>query len=165
MNISNTKQLIIKFFFQLLDKIGKKPIFAFWAIIVLILSLIPSSTTPQLSAVKIPHFDKIIHFIFYFVLSFLLMLRFNITKYKINKIYVILISIIVSTIYGGMIEIMQDILTTERVADIFDFLTNFVGATIGTFLFIVLLKQKKNSIFVNFLMTCEVVTLVLFLMD
>lgn len=59
---------------------------------------------------------------FYFVFVFLWCKAFNAT---IKKSIVI---VFVAIVYGIIIEALQDALTTNRVADVYDALTNTLGA-------------------------------------
>ncbi len=82
--------------------------------------------------IKIPHFDKLVHFIFYFVAAFLgsLFLRER-TKGLIPLGKSILIVVLAVSLYGIIIEVLQDVYTTERSMELYDALANSLGALIG----------------------------------
>lgn len=82
--------------------------------------------------VGIPHFDKLVHFGFYFGATVLGALFFNEKfrgKYAMLKglAYVVVASIF----YGMLIEVLQYTLTTDREGDAVDALANSVGALMG----------------------------------
>lgn len=91
-----------------------------WTITITALSLLSLQQLPSISIIKFK--DKIIHFMFYFVFVFLWCKAFNAT---IKKSIVI---VFVAIVYGIIIEALQDALTTNRVADVYDALTNTLGA-------------------------------------
>lgn len=80
--------------------------------------------------------DKIVHFIFYFTLTGLLINYFKQSK-KIS--YPIYISFFLAVIYGILIEILQDIVPTRRSFDYNDMIANILGSLI-----IVIIVLKKN---------------------
>lgn len=49
-----------------------------------------------------------------------------------------------SILYGMLIEVLQETLTTTRHADIMDVLANFCGAALALIILIVMKKQKSN---------------------
>jgi VanZ family protein len=97
---------------------------AVWAIVVLLLSIIPGDDLDQLPSLPIPHLDKIGHFILYFVLA--LLLSAAVSKTRVRPVLMILI-VLLTTTYGGTMELMQ-LLVHGRSADWFDFLANASGA-------------------------------------
>lgn len=80
--------------------------------------------------------DKIVHFIFYFTLTGLLINYFKQSK-KIS--YPIYISFFLAVIYGILIEILQDIVPTRRSFDYNDMTANTLGSLI-----MVIIVLKKN---------------------
>ena len=106
-----------------------------WAIIILIISGVPGDSIPQSPLWKIPQFDKIVHFGLYFPLGFFLAAEFSLTKNKKINRYRIPLTLLIVGIYGGLIEIGQDYLFVNRSADIWDFLADLLGGSLGMLLF------------------------------
>jgi VanZ family protein len=90
------------------------------ASIILIFSLFIS--VPKITDVSFS--DKIEHTAAYFILGFLFVLSFK------NKNRVVLNSIIICTLYGGLIEVLQAF--TGRHPELLDILADFSGAVIGS---------------------------------
>ena len=111
-----------------------------WAIIVLLLSALPLpklNITPFWDRLSL---DKLAHSLFYFILTFLLYLSFfSVKKPIFLKKYALYFSIIISIIYGGIIEILQAHIFINRFGDWIDFFAN----AIGCFLAIYLVKKVK----------------------
>tara|TARA_R110000868_G_scaffold144149_1_gene362878 strand:- start:4705 stop:4911 length:207 start_codon:yes stop_codon:yes gene_type:complete len=56
-------------------------------------------------------------------------------------------SFVLSVFFGITIEILQELLTTTRTADVFDVLANITGATLAIVVMILFYKsRKKNNI-------------------
>ncbi len=104
------------------------------AIIIMVLSLMPISSDTGSGLFDFPHFDKIAHFILYFLLSFLLMYELN--RIKVGIYTFVLLPIIICFFYGGIIEIIQ-IFIEGRGGDIFDLLADLLGAIVAFPLFII----------------------------
>lgn len=108
----------------------------FWSIGITFLSFIPMRKT-DLIAVNFEINDKLVHFIFYFVLVLLWSFsRKLISKGKVLKIYFL------AVLYGTIIEVLQPRLSPTRSFDWFDILANFSG---GTTAFLIVLIVKKSE--------------------
>ena len=83
--------------------------FICWIIIITALSLY-SFEEIDTQEIFIPHLDKVVHFIFYFVASFLgaLLIREQ-TKGQLNLSRAVIISMLVVIIYGIVIEVIGKI--------------------------------------------------------
>ena len=112
-----------------------------WAVFILVLCLMPGRDLPSITIFE---FDKIVHFIFYVLLA--LMMYYGWKKQNTfpnlhhNTILKILI---ISSSYGFLVEILQELLTADRHFDIYDALANAIGAIAGSLMGIVL-KQKLS---------------------
>ncbi|MBL7922601.1 MAG: VanZ family protein [Bacteroidia bacterium] len=103
-----------------------------WALLILVLSTI---TTPSL---EVPDFfdlfapDKVAHFIFYAVYVMLFTRSFSTmspaSRWSRNRSVIPLLS---GAVYGGLIELYQGFLLSNRTADWTDFVANCIGALIG----------------------------------
>lgn len=111
----------------------------FWIVTVTVLSLV-SFNNNVFSSPK--NTDKVVHFTFYFIFTFLLTNCFN----KVNKkIYILIIALTVS--YGIIIEILQGTLTETRQADFFDVVANTAGVIAFILLNIFVLDRNSKRKF------------------
>lgn len=92
---------------------------------------------------RIPFADKVVHFLMYCVLSWLVcrdMSRhqptFTISRY-------LLFALLLPISYGGLIEWLQGSYFPPRTTDIADFLANSVGSVAAFILFFSLQKRKQ----------------------
>lgn len=99
----------------------------------------PIETPPDLG---ISFADKIFHSLVYLILAFLwfytLIYHFNIENGK-----AILIASLISIIFGIIIELLQEVVTETRQADLFDVVANSLGVLVATGL---LILKKRNSV-------------------
>lgn len=114
-----------------------------WAILILVLCLMPGRDLPS---VTIFEFDKIVHFGIYVVLAFAMYYGWE----KQNSFLFLhrntLIKIlIITSIYGFAVEVMQELFTTDRQFDIFDALANSIGAVAGCLFFSRYIKPKLSQ--------------------
>jgi len=120
-----------------------------WALFILILLGLPASDFPETSFLNIPNLDKIVHGGLFLVFVFLMAIGF----YKQNSFSFInknavRLSITIGIIYGGITEILQGSVFTERTSDIFDLLADIAGCVIGFLLFCLLRNLNwKNKCF------------------
>ena len=110
-----------------------------WSLFILLGSL---SSGNKIPVVKIPHLDKMIHFGLYFVLTgFFLFAHF----YKQPPLFLPLIVIsMYCSIYGGIIEILQEILTPDRTGEFLDMVANICGCIFGALFYRYLFKPVVN---------------------
>jgi VanZ family protein len=105
-----------------------------WFIIILFLSTIQVSKLPHTPLLRIPHFDKIIHFSLYFILTSLWLLDDYKARLKFNNS--ILFSIVLSSVaYGIIMEIVQKVIIQYRDGDFYDVLANTAGIILAFLLF------------------------------
>ena len=111
-----------------------------WALTILVFSGIPGDS------IKLPpiwNADKILHFIIYLILSVFLIYGFiNLNKFN-SRFKVLLFTVIISSGYGGVIEILQDYVFIGRYGDILDFTANCIGAVIGSLLVFIMKPNYK----------------------
>ena len=90
-----------------------------WTVIITFLSLVSFETN---NIIAIANTDKVVHFSFYFILTFLLLksLKDN-SKFKYLKV------ILLTLFYGIIIEILQAYFTDTRSGDLYDVTANFSG--------------------------------------
>ncbi len=103
-----------------------------WSLFVLVVCLIPGNEIPSSPFINIPQFDKIVHFFFYFILSFLFLFSLGKPLNSFNY----LASILYCLVLGVFIEFIQHYYIPNREGDIFDVLANFIGSLVGLFFFV-----------------------------
>lgn len=119
-------------------KIKRKHLFPFiWFSFIVYASLTPSQDLPKFNL--FPHFDKIVHFVIYFVLSILLV-PFLLKKDNYLKYY--LISGITSILTGILFELLQFYIGQGRSASPYDAIANTIGAIIGIFFYQFFIRKK-----------------------
>ena len=108
-----------------------------WTWITIALSAIPSQSIPKTFLDEIFGIDKIVHIIFYLLMSLLwsLSLRGRYTKVK-----VVFIMILFSSSVGLAMEVFQKVFFVDRSFDWYDSIANVIGAIAGGYLF---LKYEK----------------------
>lgn len=116
--------------------------FGFWIAIITFLSL-TSFEDLDTGGLNIPHLDKVVHFIFYFVAAILgsLLLREN-SEGRLNPLKAAFLAAIFAVIYGIVIEVIQSVFTQNRSGELFDVLANSLGAFCGAGLIITLFSGK-----------------------
>jgi len=125
-----------------------------WVGIVLFLSLSSGENLPHPRWLMFPHIDKMIHFMMYFVFALVLIHDLKrsgkiLPKHDGNKI--ILISVLIVIIWGGILEILQQIPAIRRDCDFFDFLANAAGAFLAAAFYRIFepLLDKINHLVMN----------------
>lgn len=111
-----------------------------WLLVVSILSLTPGNKLPE---VKFDLFelDKVVHFIFYFILVLLINIGFRLKKSK--PFYKSIICIIVIGIFiGWSIEYIQGEFITNRQFEYSDIIANSLGILVGMLIY---LKYLMNN--------------------
>ena len=86
-------------------------------------------------ALRVPHLDKVVHFVFYFVMfvtAFFAVKDHFFPRFRLRDLLwgVLLFTII----YGMIIEVLQYTLAVNRQGDIMDVLANSMGAIVGLML-------------------------------
>ncbi|MDN6280033.1 MAG: VanZ family protein [Psychroflexus sp.] len=105
-----------------------------------VLSLINLSGMPTF---QIKSADKLYHLIAYASLSFIFALHYhNHVKRKISSVSYLGIFLL-AVIFGIIIEVLQDTLTSYRTFDYFDILANACGALLGLVIISILLRILK----------------------
>jgi len=102
------------------------------ALIILTLSVLSTDEIAPRSITSIPYADKVVHFLLYTGLSLILFIEFN--KSFLSLFPGLVIPLLISILYGGLIEIVQ-MFIPYRSADIIDFLFDIGGTLMGMALF------------------------------
>ena len=98
----------------------------FWAAVILLLSITPGNYIPPLDFYLLAP-DTIVHFVFYFVLT-TLVIKWK-TPLKSTLPYVIIF--LLSSLYGALIEGIQKYFIPGRFFDIYDIYVNSLGSLIS----------------------------------
>jgi VanZ family protein len=98
----------------------------FWTGIISFFCLVQLNDVPFKS---VSNLDKLVHAFFHFVFTLLWFLFFNLHLSKTKSAKPLLISLLLSFVFGISIEILQEGITATRHADVFDVLANLFGAT------------------------------------
>ena len=96
-----------------------------WTVLITVASLVSSSAIPK---VNLLWNDKIVHFLFYFF--FVVFWSIALHKNFYSKKYSFII-VVFAIVYGIIIEVLQELLTTTREPDLYDVFANALGAIIG----------------------------------
>ena len=107
----------------------------FFTILVALLSLV---SLKDVHLIKTNNSDKYGHFLAYFILS---LCWLNVINRRPHKIIINYIIIIILISYGIILEVLQDILTNHRQADLLDIVANSIGVI---FAVLVYNKLKKK---------------------
>ncbi|VAW12014.1 hypothetical protein MNBD_BACTEROID03-2189 [hydrothermal vent metagenome] len=81
---------------------------------------------------SIPHFDKAVHFMFYFVACILgvFFLRER-SNGKMNLMKTLIAMVFATVVFGILIEVIQYEYTAQRMGDVYDALANSIGSICG----------------------------------
>jgi VanZ family protein len=102
-----------------------------WAIFLLIITLTPGKAMPATGQWELPYADKVVHFVGFGVLAFLMMRGFCKQKnFNWLRKKSLLSSFLLAISFGIIIEILQ-IYVPERSFDLLDILANTTGALAG----------------------------------
>lgn len=99
-----------------------------YSLTLITVSLIKLNNVPDIG---VSFGDKIFHFLAYFVLTLLWFYTFLYTfKFKKNK--GIIFAVILSVLFGIIIEVLQDSITVYRALDVYDVVANTFGTVLAS---------------------------------
>jgi len=98
-----------------------------------IIFTLSSMAQPLPAGIEIPYFDKLLHAVEYGVLSYLLIRAMRGTGIKLAKRTLIITAVAMATLYAATDEFHQ-MFVPGRYPDVFDLLSDFVGALIVGFI-------------------------------
>ena len=116
-------------------------LFIVWVITITYLSLASVDVDDDIGLFQFEHFDKLVHFSFYFGFSVLGLLTFKGFHYNPSLAKWVLLVIGGAIVYGALMEVFQYYFTEDRAADFLDILANTIGAIVGG-----LLTAKYHSL-------------------
>tara|TARA_R110002073_G_scaffold62945_2_gene157726 strand:- start:412 stop:786 length:375 start_codon:yes stop_codon:yes gene_type:complete len=102
-----------------------------------------SLITLDIPNVQISFADKIFHFLAYSLFTVLWYLAFFYT-FSFKKRKSIIYAAVLAILFGIVIEVLQDTITTSRTLDVYDALANTFGALVTT-----MIIGIKNSLYVK----------------
>lgn len=128
-------------------KISYAPAVA-WGIFVFVLSVLPGKDFPSIPDWgSLLSLDKIIHMIFYGLLTLLILRgKRKTTNSAVSPLFAVSTAVF-SSAYGWFLEWFQSAYCTDRMSDIMDGIANTVGAVLGLLIF--LYFQQKNRSYKN----------------
>jgi VanZ family protein len=91
--------------------------------------------------IKIPYFDKMVHFGMFFVMGIFVCSELKIQT-KLSNLWITIITLGIVAFYGGTIEILQHSYFYNRSGDFKDFVADVIGGIVAILLFPWLKKQK-----------------------
>lgn len=114
-----------------------------WAILILLLSGLPSSEFPVAPPFK--YFDKAVHFFLYAQFSLFLIIGF-IKQFQYNKLRqrAIGYAFLISFLYGILMEILQNFVFKGRSIELMDILANFSGTIFGILIFFIIYGKPSK---------------------
>lgn len=106
-----------------------------WVVFITTLSLVSLNGLPKISP---KNGDKYVHFLFYFILTILLILNL---MSKVRLKHSMVISFVIAVFYGIIIEVLQGVFTENRRPELADALSNSLGSFVATI--VVFLNRKR----------------------
>jgi VanZ family protein len=104
-----------------------------WIAVIAFACFMPVERLPNISFLsRIPHFDKIIHFMMYFIFALFLMSGFS-RQYGKTSLKAYIFSFILAFLLGALIEVIQE--NIGRSSDMYDMLANIAGIIASLLLF------------------------------
>jgi VanZ family protein len=98
----------------------------------------PPAALPKTALLKVPHFDKMVHFGLFFI--FTLLLFKPVKQLKMNYlIYVPLLSLLMAF----ALEFLQTFISPSRSTSVYDFLANCTGIASATIIFTTLISNTR----------------------
>lgn len=104
-----------------------------WTALIFGLCCMPGRYIPTTNWLELLSFDKLVHAsIFFGLICLWLVYLFKINKVSFLTVFLVLLFCI---LYGGLLEIMQATVFSQRSADWLDFVANSLGCLVGLFFF------------------------------
>jgi VanZ family protein len=114
-----------------------------WALLIFVLCVIPGKNIPHISFLDFHFSDKLIHLSLFYIQAVLTIQGLSgQNHFKIPLDKAILLAFFYCSLYGGLIEIIQELWCIDRSADIFDFFADVVGILLA-----ILTYTKTKTLF------------------
>ena len=110
----------------------------------MILTVLPGSLFPRVKpAIGL---DKVVHIFMYAGFAFACLWGYR-SQFVSNglayKKRAVLLAIVISIVYGGLTELIQEYLVPTRSGNVFDFVADCLGAGLGVLFFYLFFHRKK----------------------
>ena len=102
---------------------------------------------PEVQLKKITHFDKWVHALMYLGLSAVLWteyIRAHRRQLRISVLRGMLTSMLIPLIFGGLMEVLQELLTKYREADFHDLIANIIGICLISIVMIIYIVHRNK---------------------
>ena len=107
-----------------------------WTALIFLLCSMPGKAIPHISWLELLSFDKFVHASIFFALQILYMRGFSLQySFRFIQLHYKWITFFSCVAYGGVLEIMQACLFSERSGDVLDFIANSFGCAMGLIFF------------------------------
>lgn len=114
-----------------------------WAAVVLFLTLLPSDKLPETPEWELLSFDTLAHAGVFGLLTLLVARSFYFEYEKPQFLkFAILVSVVLCTFLGGLIELLQTVMKVGRHGEATDLLSDFIGAMLAAFFCYFLFRRK-----------------------
>lgn len=113
-------------------------------IIILVLTGLPGSVFPRVKPAL--GLDKVVHILMYASFAFLCIWGYReqfVSNGKDYRIKAMALTAVISIMYGGLTEIMQEYIVPMRTGDWYDFLADAIGTLLGISVFCTFFRKKK----------------------
>jgi len=121
-------------FLKLLYKLPAYALSFVCGLVILYLTLVPKPL-PDTDISLFVHADKVVHAIMFGVMYFCLYMDYSRRRREFPvRRCVIIIAIVATIVFGGVVELLQDAMGLGRGGDIFDFLADIAGVLISAWL-------------------------------
>lgn len=122
----------------------KKRVAIAWNIMILVACLINLSDINGVKKINIPNMDKIVHFVFYTVSSYLWLRALLRTETSEKRT---VLSVVAGLIFFGLaVEYLQDAFTAQRSFEWLDVLSNTMGVLCGTTVYLLYIRRKPRNL-------------------
>ncbi len=119
-----------------------------WSVFILILTGLPGNYFPRVNSFwDWVGPDKLIHLFIFGVLVFLILFGFKEQYFNSKKRYIFgIVSVVVTSLYGMVTEILQHYVFIGRSGNRFDFYADAIGAFLGWIVFYLIYRKKIRPI-------------------
>ena len=106
-----------------------------WSLLVILVSILPAEEIPGIKFEIIPHFDKVVHFIMYAILTILILQKNHVLFGKIRQTTLLIFTALYAFFLGFFLELIQNCFLIGRIFDIFDVMANTIGILVSIVFF------------------------------
>lgn len=119
-----------------------------WATVILLLTLLPAASMPQVPAWKLISIPTLAHAIVFFILAVLMLRGFTKqSRFLALARQAALLTLLISVLFGAGIEALQMILNWGRQGDPMDVISNSIGTVSGIAAYFGLLKKSPLKVY------------------